>query len=117
MAVPYYYDCGVELTVTGDYGRPYYAKDLISLRTEYMLLLINFSAFVVSLYTQPDGESRIHGKMISPQLPVRNYCTGQLFTAWHHLQQSMNMSVEEVALLVNTCLEKFIEVSIVEDFI
>ena len=77
----------------------------LSLRAEYLILLINFSAFVVSLFTQPDGQTRIHGKVISPQLPVRNYCTGQLFTAWHHLQQSTNMLVEDVAMLVKICLE------------
>lgn len=110
LNAPLYYDCGVELTIAGDYGRSYYSKD-VPLRTEYLLLLISFSAFVVNLYTQPDEESRIHGKVISPKLPVRNYCTKQLFISWHHLQQSMNMSVEEVALLVTTSLEKFIEVS------
>ena len=111
MNRPYYYDCGTELTITGYYGRSYYLNRSLSLRAEYLILLINFSAFIVSLFTQPDGENRIHGNVISPQLPVRNYCTGRLFTVWHHLQQSTNMSVEDVAMLVKICLETFIKVS------
>ena len=111
MKIPFYYDCGTELTVNGDYGRLYYFNRLLSLRAEYLILLINFSAFVVSLFTQPDGQSKIHGNVISPELPVRHYCTGQLFTVWHHLQQSTNMSVEDVAMLVKICLESFIKVS------
>ena len=111
MSILFHYDCGIELTITGDYGRPSYSNRLLSLRAEYLILLINFSAFVISLFTQPDGQSKIHGNVISPELPVRHYCTGQLFTVWHHLQRSTNMSVEDVAMLVKICLESFIKVS------
>lgn len=44
-------------------------------------------------------------------MPIRNYCASQLFTAWHHLQQSTGMSVEEVALQMRISLESFMEVS------
>ena len=108
---PYYYDCGTELTITGDYGLQDYSSRSLSLRAEYLILLINFSAFVVCLFTQPDGQEKIHGNVISPQLPVRHYCKGRLFDVWHHLQQSTNMSFEDVAMLVKISLETFFKVS------
>ena len=110
MDHPYYYDCGIELTSSGDYGNDFaYDRDVLSLKAEYLMLFVNLSAFVISLYTQPNGEELIHGKVISQELPVRNYCAAQLFAVWHHLQQSMSMSVEDVALLLKISLETFLQ--------
>lgn len=113
MEVPYFYDCGVELEVAGDYGRDHYDRDdILSMGALYHLLFVNFSALTVSLFTQPDGQRRIQGKLLSPKLPIRNYCAAELRTLWFHLYQTMKMPIEEVSLLSKIMMEKFLEVLI-----
>jgi hypothetical protein len=111
MEEPYYYDCGVELNITGGYGREEYERvDILSLNALYHLLFVNFAALTVSLFTQPDGHDLIAGNVLSPELPVRNYCAAMLRLLWHHMHQTMKMSVEEASLLVKKNMEKFLKV-------
>lgn len=111
MKAPYFYDCGVELEITGNYGRHTYNREsILSLNALYHLLFVNFSALTVGLFTQPNGERCIKGKLLSPALPIRNYCTAKLRTLWFHLYQTMKMPIEEVSLLSKIMMQKFLEV-------
>jgi hypothetical protein len=111
MEDPYYYDCGVEFNITGGYGREEYDRDdILSLNALYHLLFVNFAALTVCLFAQPDGQQLIAGKVLSPELPVRNYCAAMLRTLWYHMHRTMRMSVEEASLLVKMNMENFLKV-------
>jgi hypothetical protein len=104
MQYPLCYDCGVELSITGGYGRAtYYRRP--PLNALYHLLFVNFAALTVSLFTQPNGYELLEMKVFSPTLPIRNYCVAMLRMLWYHLHQTMKMSVEEASLLVKMNME------------
>ena len=105
----WHYDCGVELTANGDYGRSYY-KRRISLHAQYLLLFVNFSSFCVSLYTQDMATERISGPVMTPTLALRHYCLGQLMTIWSHIQTNLSLSLEEASHLIMRTLLKFLQV-------
>lgn len=95
----------------GDYGRDYY-KRRISLHAQYLLLLANFSAFCISLYTQEKATDNISGPVMTPELSVRHYCLGQLKTIWNHILTNLNLSLEEASHLIMRTLLKFLQVYI-----
>ena len=109
LSGPWHYDCGVELTSEGDYGRTYY-KRRISLHSQYLLLFVNFSAFCVSLYTQKGVTEKLSGPVITPTLSIRHYCLGQLQTLWSHIQVNLNITLEEASHLIMRTLLRFLQV-------
>ncbi len=117
------YDCGVELTAQGEFGRSDYTKHATrgtyTLHSLYLLLLTNFGAFTMSLLTLPDADARIHGPLISDRQSrsVRHYCVSQLRTMWQHLRNNLGLSEEERTFFVNQCLKTFHEVVNQYDFV
>ena len=110
----FFYDCGVELTPDGQFGRQDYVKHATrgtyTLHSLYLLLWANFGAFCMALLTQPDAEGVIHGPIISEGLSVRHYCVSQLRTMWMHLRSNLNLSNEERSFLVMRCTMRLYEV-------
>lgn len=113
------YDCGVELTAEGQYGRPDYLKHATrgtySLHSLYIILWVNFGSLCMSLLTQPMARSRIHGPIISGWQAIRHYCYSQLQTVWMHLRNNLAISEEERSFLVMRCLMNLYEVSMEPD--
>ena len=111
------YDCGVELTAEGQYGRPDYHKHATrgtySLHSLYFLLWANFGTFCISMLTQPDSQSKIHGPIISEWQAIRHYCVSQVKTMWMYLRNNLSLSDEERSFLVTRCLMNMYEVNIV----
>ena len=110
------YDCGVEFTADGAYGRPDYliraSSSNFSLHSLYLLLWCNFGAFCISMLTQPDGEQQIiQNKILSDINPIRHYCVSQLQSFWLHMQQNMRLSTEELSFFMTKCMYSLIEVS------
>ena len=108
------YDCGVELTAEGEFGRSDYLKHAgrgtYTLHSLYLILWANFGAFTMALLTQPDADAQIHGNLISEQLSIRHYCMSQLRALWQHMRNNLALSDEERTLFVNQCLEMFLKV-------
>ena len=108
------YDCGVELTPDGQYGRPDYqthaTRGTYSLHSLYFLLWSNFGAFCVSMLTQPDSQSKIHESIISEWQAVRHYCVSQVKTLWINLRDNLGLSDEERSFLVTRCLMNLYQV-------
>ena len=108
------YDCGVELTEEGEFGRSDYLKHAgrgtYTLHSLYLILWANFGAFTMSLLTLPDADARIHGHLISERQSVRHYCVTQLKAMWQHIRNNMGLSEEERTFFVNQCLKTFHEV-------
>lgn len=111
----WHYDCGIELTSDGDYGRRYY-NERISLHSQYLLLFVNFAAFCISLYTQENATVQISGPVLSPSLAVRHYCLGQLKTIWSHIQTNLGLTLEEASHLIMRTVLKFLQVSVSESY-
>ncbi len=111
------YDCGVELTAQGEFGRSDYTKHAnrgtYTLHSLYLLLLTNFGAFTMSLLALPNADAKIQGPLISDRQSVRHYCVSQLRTVWQHLRNNLGLSEEERTFFVNQCLNTFHEVVIV----
>ena len=108
------YDCGVELSPDGKYGRQDYMKHAsrgtYTLHSLYLLLWANFGAFCVALLTQPDSDDKIHGNLISDWISVRHYCVSQLRTLWMHMRNNLSLSEEERTFFVMRAMKKFYEV-------
>ena len=104
------YDCGVELSSEGLFGRQDYLKHatrgMYTLHSLYLLLWANFGAFCMALLTQPEAEAAIHGPIISK----RQYCVSQLRTVWKHMRKSLGLSDEERSFLVMCCTKRFYKV-------
>jgi hypothetical protein len=110
------YDCGVEFSPDGKYGRQDYMKHAsrgtYTLHSLYLLLWANFGAFCVALLTQPDSDDKIHGNLISDWISVRHYCVSQLRTLWMHMRNNLNLSEEERTFFVMRAMKKFYEVHV-----
>ena len=110
------YDCGVELTPDGKFGRQDYMKHAsrgtYTLHSLYLLLWANFGAFSIALLThdQTGSDSKIHGNIISDWISVRHYCVSQLRTLWVHMRNNLGLSEEERTFFVMRAMEKFYEV-------
>ena len=111
------YDCGVELTPEGQFGRQDYVKHATrgtyTLHSLYLLLWANFGAFCMALLTQPEAETTIHGPIISEWLSVRHYCVSQLRTMWMHLRNNLSLSDEERSFFVMRCTKRLYEVRMI----
>ncbi len=105
------YDCGVELSPEGQFGRQDYKKHacrgVYTLHSLYLLLWANFGAFCLALLTQPDSDERIHGNVISEWLSVRHYCVSQLKTVWLHIGNNLGLSEEQRSFLIMRAMERF----------
>ena len=110
----YRYDCGVELSADGEYGRQEYVKHAergtYTLHSLYLLLWANFGTLCMALLTQPKAQAAIHGPIISDWLSVRHYCVSQLRTIWMHMRNNLGVSDEERSFLVMNCTKKLYEV-------
>ena len=109
------YDCGVELSPEGQFGRQDYLKHAnrgtYTLHSLYLLLWANFGSFCMALLTQPDADRAIHGPIISDWLSVRHYCVSQLRTVWLHMRNNLGVSDEERSFLLMRCMKRLYEVS------
>lgn len=110
LSDPWHYDCGVELTSDGDYGRDYYVER-ISLHSQYLLLFVNFASFCISLFTQKMATDMLSGPVISKLLAPRHYCLAQLQTVWNHIQINLGLSLEDASHLIMRTLLCFLQVS------
>ena len=110
----YRYDCGVELSPEGWFGRPDYVKHATrgtyTLHSLYLLLWANFGTLCMALLTQPRAEVAIHGHITSNWLSVRHYCVSQLRTIWMHIRNNLRLSDEERSFLAMHCTKKLYEV-------
>lgn len=110
----FHYNCGVELTPEGQFGRKEYMKHAMrgtyTLHSLYLLLWANFGAFCMALLTQPEAEAGICGPIISQWLSVRAYCVSQLRIMWTHMRNNLGLSDEERAFLVFCCTKQLYEV-------
>ena len=108
------YDCGVELSRDGMYGRPDYlphaTRGTLSLDSLYFILWTNFTAFYMALATQPDALEKIRGPIISPRQDVHHYCVGQLRNAWLHMGNKLSLSPKEQSFFIMQCMERLLEV-------
>ena len=108
------YDCGVELSPDGTYGRPDYiphaTRGTLSLQSLYLLLWANFGAFCMALITQPDGHERISGPVISSWQHIRHYCVSQLRGLWWHMSHSLQLSTEEQSFFIMKSMLSLMEV-------
>jgi len=109
------YDCGVELSPDGTYGRPDYlhhaTRGTLSLQSLYLLLWANFGAFCMALITQPDAQEKISGPVISSWQHIRHYCVSQLRSVWWHMNNNLQMSTEELSFFIMKCMQTMIEVT------
>ena len=110
----YRYDCGVELSADGEYGRQEYVKHAergtYTLHSLYLLLWANFGTLCMALLTQPKAQAAIQGPIISSWLSVRHYCVSQLRTIWAHIQNNLSLLDEERSFLVMSCTKRLYEV-------
>ena len=108
------YDCGVELSSDGTYGRPDYlphaTRGTLSLHSLYFLLWANFGSFCMALLTQPDAQQRISGPVISEWQTIRHYCVMQLRSVWLHMGNKLKISPEEQSFLTLRCMHNLLEV-------
>ena len=111
----YCYDCGVELSADGQYGRKEYVKHATrgtyTLHSLYLLLWANFGTLCMALLTQPKAEAAIRGGVLSSWQSVRHYCVSQLRTVWMHMQNNLVLSDEERSFLVMCCTKRLYEVA------
>ena len=114
MGRGYHYDCGVELTYDGQFGRPTYEKHATrgtyDLHSLYHLMWLNFGSFCMALLTQPEAQENISGKLISDWQPVRHYCVAQLRKIWAHMITNIKLSQEELSFLFMASMKKFYKV-------
>ena len=64
------------------------------------------------LFTQPDSDEEMKYKVFTSNLPARNYCPIKLYETWYHLQESLNMPMEQVPLLMAIAMEKYMKVNL-----
>ena len=104
------YDCGCELNEDGSYGRPdYYRFDRKSftLHSFYLMTLMNFGAFTVSLVTQPTALNSLSGPIFSEWKQAGLYCLSQLRTIWWHMQLHLELTQEELGEFLTNCFYDF----------
>ena len=104
------YDCGCELNEDGSYGRPdYYSFDRKSftLHSFYLMTLMNFGAFTVSLVTQPKALNNLSGPIFSEWKQAGLYCLSQLRTIWWHMQLQWELTQEELGEFLTNCFYDF----------
>ena len=110
------YDCGCELNEDGSYGRPdYYSFDRKSftLHSFYLMTLMNFGAFTVSLVTQPTALHNLSGHVFSEWKQTGLYCLSQLRTIWLHMQLQWDLTQEELGEFITNCFYDFYLLSLV----
>ena len=104
------FDCGVELSPDGLYGRGDYQKHAergtYTLHSLYLLLWANFGSLCMALLTQQDAQEKIHGRVISEFLSLRHYCLGQLNTMWM-LIRDLGLSEEQRSFFIMNAMSKF----------
>ena len=104
------YDCGCELNEYGSYGRPdYYRFDRKSftLHSFYLMTLMNFGAFTVSIVTQPKALNNLSGLIFSEWKQAGLYCLSQLRTIWLHMQLHLELKQEELGEFLTNCFYDF----------
>ena len=104
------YDCGCELNEDGSYGRPgYYSFDRKSftLHSFYLMTLMNFGAFTVSLVTQPKALNSLSGPIFSECKQAGLYCLSQLRTIWLHMHLHLELKQEELGEFLTNCFYDF----------
>ena len=104
------YDCGCEVNEDGSYGRPdYYRFDRKSftLHSFYLMTLMNFGAFTVSLVTQPKALNSLSGLIFSECKQAGLYCLNQLRTIWLHMQLHLELTQEELGEFLTNCFYDF----------
>ena len=110
-----HYDCGVELSDEGLYGRQSYVIRMLTfplnLHSLHLVLWANFGAFCIALLTQYNAQDKISGPIITPVLPVRHYCVSQLRKLWLHIRTNAELSLEEEAFFIMKSMQKMLEVS------
>ena len=108
------YDCGVELTKSGMYGRPDYfshaTRGTLGLNSLYLLLWANFGAFSLGLLTQVQGQEKIISLMPGKANQIRHYCHSQLQCLWKFMSINLHLNVEERSYFVMTAMLKLLEV-------
>lgn len=111
----YAYDCGVELTADGAYGRADYKKrasqGTFTLKSLYLMLWANFGCFCMGLLTQPDFQRHILGPIMSDWQSLRNYCISQVRTMWMFMQNKLDLTEEERCFFIMNTMAKFHEVT------
>ncbi len=109
------YDCGVELSPEGQFGRQDYKKHACrgtyTLHSLYLLLWSNFASFCMALLTQPDSDQRIHGHVISEWLSLRHYCVSQLRTLWMHMRNNLGLTDEQRSFFVMQAMSRLLQVT------
>ena len=104
----------MELSLDGFFGRHDYIKHAtrgtLSIQSLYLMLWSTFCGFSVALLTQKDVEQKLSGKIISEEVPLRQYCATQMFKMWKLLKDGLNISEEERLLFVRGCLSNLLEV-------
>jgi len=110
------YDCGVELSPEGQFGRQDYKKHACrgtyTLHSLYLLLWANFGSFCMALLTQPDSDQHIHGHIISKQLSLRHYCLSQLKTVWMHIRNNLALTEEQRSFFIMRAMDNLHQVSL-----
>ena len=108
------YDCGVELSPEGKYGRQDYMKHAdrgtYNLHSLYLLLWANFSTFCISLLTQSDSDKKLFGVIISDWISLRHYCVSQLRAIWMHMRNNLSLSEEERVFFLMMSMKRFHQV-------
>ena len=110
------YDCGVELSQDGLYGRPDYKlraeKKLLSLHSWYLILWANFGAFCVGLITQPNAHEKI-GTVLSDHHhgDIRHMCVAQMRNFWLHMNLAYTWSSEEMFIFIQRAMTLHVKVS------
>ncbi len=109
------YDCGVELSPDGQYGRPDYLERAdhgpLSLHSFYLVLWANLSSLCMSLITAPQGLTD-SVCIISPENQNQSgFCLQQLRDVWRLMRENMKLSLEEQSFFVMRCMHKLLDVS------
>ena len=112
----YHYDCGVKFVGIQPVSRGSGLLYNKSINALHLLLLANFGTFCMSLLTQPGMKERLHGKIISTDLPLRTYCIVQLRQHWLYMKECMHLTEEQRSFFVMRAMKRFHEVAIVEYF-
>ena len=105
------YECGVELSPEGQFGRQDYiehaTRGTYTLHSLYLLLWANFGAFCMALLTQPKVEV---DSIFSTRVSIGHYCVSQLRAMWKHMQNNLGLSDEERSFLIMRCTQRLYEV-------
>ena len=109
------YDCGVELSQEGLYGRPDYRfraeKNFLSLHSWYFLLWANFGAFCIGLISQQNAHEKIRKVLSDHHSDVRHVCVAQMRNFWLHMNMAHGYTAEEMMLFTQRAMTLHIKVS------